>query len=210
MSQLYLISPPEINDLAGFAILLEKLLAKNIVSIFQLRLKNQTQSKAAKYVAKLLPVCQKYHTEFFINDFYELARYYPVSGIHLGQNDAQLQQVKAEFNQQLKIGISCQNSLKLAKQAQAAGADYVSFGSCFPTKTKLDTVPVTHDIFAKWRQISNLPQAAIGGIDFSNIEKILFYKPDYICMISAIWSYPAGPEAALEKFGKLTTKNGKW
>ena len=199
MSKIYLISPAKI-ELANFAKKLDILLKNNSLGAFQLRLKDCNNKEIEQATKTLLPICKNHQVPFFINDFYQIARDYDIDGIHIGQNDGNLIKLKKEFHDKI-IGVSCQNSLELALEAKEQGADYVSFGSFFATKSKKNTKSANLDILAWWKEKQTLPCAAIGGINQNNITQIAKLKADFICIISAIWNHPQGCNEGLKILG---------
>ena len=202
MPSLYVISPPQIH-LNEFAKTLDEILNVGDIGAFQLRLKNINILEVKKAVETLLPICHRYGTPFFINDFYELARDYEIDGIHIGQNDGNAKKLKTEFCTEKIIGVSCQNSKHLAMVAGENGADYVSFGAFFHTDTKKDAIPANLKILEWCKKYTTLPCAAIGGINHDNISNIIKANADFICIISAIWNYPEGPRKSVEKFNTI-------
>jgi thiamine-phosphate pyrophosphorylase len=189
LSEIYLISPEKIL-VDEFSIKLDNIFKfSGGCGAFQLRLKNSSLKEVSYAVEKLLPICHNYGVPFFINDYWELARYYDVDGIHIGQSDANIKDLRKEFSNQKIIGVSCQNSKHNAMVAAENGADYVSFGAFYDTKTKKNTVKADLEILNWWNNFTNIPVAAIGGINYDNLDNILSCKPDFICLISAIWSY---------------------
>jgi len=86
--------------------------------------------------------------------------------------------------------------------AAEAGADYVSFGAFYPTKTKKNTKAADLNLLTWWTSLAKTPYAAIGGINFNNIKNILEHNPDFICVISAIWN-STKPGENLKKFNDI-------
>ena len=77
-----------------------------------------------------------------------------------------------------------------------------SFGAFFPTNTKKNTVRADMDILHWWIKYTKIPCAAIGGITLENITKIIVAKPDFICILSAIWN-SSSPGLMLKKFNNI-------
>ena len=198
MAKIYLISPPKI-DLDEFSNDLQQVVQDSKIGAFQLRLKDADISEVKRAVKSLLPICHDHGVPFFINDYYELARDYDIDGIHVGQDDCDIKNLIKEFSSQKIIGVSCQNSKHNAMIAAEAGADYVSFGAFFPTKTKKNTATSDVEILDWWLKYTNIPCAAIGGINHDNIGQIAKSKADFICLISAIWDYKSGPKEAIKQ-----------
>ena len=92
-------------------------------------------------------------------------------GVHLGKNDMSLKQARSILGNHFIIGISCYNSIPKALSMQKLGADYVAFGSCFPTKTKLGYKIMDLNIL-KNIGLVNIPKVLIGGINLKPYEVI--------------------------------------
>mgnify|MGYP006221648025 FL=1 len=86
------------------------------------------------------------------------------------------------------------------------GTNYVSFGAFYATPTKENATPADIDTLYWWKKHSKTPASAIGGINHNNIHEILKAKPDYICVVRAVWNYKHGPKQAVYDFNKLISK----
>ena len=91
------------------------------------------------------------------------------------------------YGEDIIIGKSCYDSLRLAEWSEKNGATYVSFGSMYETKSKNNTVICDHQLLDKAKKSLNIPICVIGGITKHNIKNILRFKPDMISMISGIF-----------------------
>ena len=130
----YLISPNKIrND--NFYTILGRVLSSKKVSFFQLRLKNETYIKKIFIGKKIKKICKKYKVKFIINDEPVLAKKLSADGCHLGQNDMKISKARKILRNKI-IGITCHNSINLAKNAIKDGANYLAFGAFYSTKTK--------------------------------------------------------------------------
>ncbi len=123
---IYLISPEKIRK--SFYNDLTKILKLNKVAFFQLRLKNLSFKKRLYIGIKIKNICKKYKTKFLVNDDVLLAKKLNSDGCHLGQNDMSLLKAKKILGKKI-IGITCHNSIKLAKLAIKNKADYLAFGA---------------------------------------------------------------------------------
>jgi thiamine-phosphate pyrophosphorylase len=198
VNKIYLISPANI-ELNDFAKKLDNLLQDEIIGAFQLRLKNTSYLEVVHATKTLLPICKAHNVPYLINDFYQIARDHDIDGIHIGQSDIESAKLKQEFSNQKIIGVSCQNSINLAINAKENGADYVSFGSFFTTKTKQNTKQANLETLLEWKKNYKLPCAAIGGVNHNNIHQISSLKPEFICVISSIWNNPLDCKLALKQ-----------
>ena len=130
---IYLISPSKIND--NFYWHLKNVLKQKKVSFFQLRLKNEKLKKKLIIGKKIKKICKKFKVKFLINDNVFLAKKLNADGCHLGQNDMNIHKARKLIGDKI-IGITCHNSIKLAKIALENKADYLAFGAFYPTRTK--------------------------------------------------------------------------
>lgn len=181
MQQLYVISDenltpyPQILDLAETAL-------KSGARYFQLRDKTHSDAFLMPFCKELDHLCKSYNACFVINDRYELALELNI-GLHLGKEELHKLNPKESLHLPI-LGISCYDSLELAKQAIVLGANYVAFGSCFKSPTKPNAMPISHDIFREAKSlVTNV--CAIGGITPHNAH--LLKDADMLAVISAIW-----------------------
>ena len=86
------------------------------------------------------------------------------------------------------IGITCHNSIYLAKKAIEAGANYIAFGSFYSSKTKKTKYKATIKILNKVNNLSIVPIVAIGGINSENFKNLLLNKANYLAISSYIWN----------------------
>ena len=130
---IYLISPNKIYN--NFYNNLKLVLKTGKISFFQLRLKNYNEKKKIKIGEKIKNICKKNKVKFIINDDPLLALKLDADGCHLGQKDMDIKMAKKILGKKI-IGITCHNSLNLAKKAVKAKASYIAFGAFYPSKTK--------------------------------------------------------------------------
>ena len=186
MAKLYIISPPKI-DLGNFLPKLDECLQKHKPKYFQLRLKDISDEQILFAARSTIPICRKYKVPFLLNDSAKLALECGADGVHIGDEDDGVAEARELLGKKAIIGASCYNSLELAQKAVDEGANYVSFGAFYPTKTKVAKSRAELETLQKWKVMSKVPCSAIGGITFENAKPIKAAGADYICMISAIW-----------------------
>jgi len=123
-----------------------------------------------------------------INDDPALAAAIGADGVHVGRDDACVEQARALLGRRAIIGVSCYGDIGLALRAQKAGADYVSFGACFksPTKPKEALVPLS--VFAEARRRLKLPLVAIGGITPENAPLVYAAGADLVSVVSSVFA----------------------
>lgn len=199
MTQIYLISPPKI-DLGDFSKQLDLALKTKKVPVFQLRLKGYEQSEIIHISEELKKICHDNNCLFFLNDSYQIALEVAADGVHLGVDDDSIllaRQESQNLNPNFLIGASCYDSKHLAMEAAEQGADYISFGAFFPSKTKTSRGKPESKILTWCDEILNLPTVAIGGITDENCDILVKAKADFLAVISYVWDHPHGVEKAV-------------
>ena len=98
------------------------------------------------------------------------------------------------------IGITCHNSIKLAKTAIKNKADYLAFGAFNLSKTKKVKYKASISFLKKARKITNTPIVAIGGIDSKNYKNLLLNKANFLAISGYIWkNKKLKPKNAIKK-----------
>ncbi len=182
----YLISPTKIPNNTFFKTL-ELVLKSKKVSFFQLRLKNEKLSKEILISKKIIKICRKYGVKFLVNDDPFLALKVNADGCHLGQKDMSITKAKKILKNKI-IGITCHNSIRLAKKALINGANYVAVGAFYKTKTKKVKFRAKPSILRKIKKLSDNPVVAIGGINEKNYKKLLLNKASFLAISGYIWN----------------------
>jgi thiamine-phosphate pyrophosphorylase len=182
----YLISPNKIKD-ESFYTNLVLILNSGKVNYFQLRLKKETDLNKLIIGKKIKKICKKYKVKFLINDDPLLAKKLNADGCHLGQKDMDLIKARKILKNKI-IGVTCHNSISLAKRAIEAGADYLAFGAFYASKTKIVKYRASLKILKSIKKITSLPIVAIGGIKFNNYKKLLLNKANFLAISGYIWN----------------------
>jgi len=133
-----------------------------------------------------------------INDDPRLAAEIEADGVHLGKDDPDVARARALVGDAI-VGVSCYNELERAVRAESEGADYVAFGSFYPTSTKFGTVVATPDLLYSAKRELRLPIVAIGGITPDNGAALIAAGADALAVVSAVFAAP-DPQRAAEKF----------
>ncbi len=183
---IYLISPSKINN-RSFYNNLSLVLKSNKVKFFQLRLKKENNDRKVIIAKKILKICKKNKVKFIINDNPYLALKVNAHGCHLGQNDMNIITAKKILKKKI-IGVTCHNSMKLAKKALINGANYIALGAFYKTNTKKNTYKANIKTLKKIKNSINLPVVAIGGINENNYKNLLLNKADFLAISSYIWN----------------------
>jgi len=182
----YLISPDKIKD-ENFYSNLSLILSLGKVSFFQLRLKKETNLNKLIIGKKIKRICKKYKVKFLINDEPILAKKLNADGCHLGQKDMNLVKARKILKNKI-IGVTCHNSINIAKSAIKAGADYLAFGAFFTSRTKIVKYRASLTILKSVKKITSLPIVAIGGIKLNNYKKLLLNKANFLAISGYIWN----------------------
>ena len=181
---IYLISPLKIEK--TFYSHLEKVLSQKKVGFFQLRLKKENLKKRLIIGKKIKKICKKFNVKFLINDDVYLTKKLNADGCHLGQKDTNILDARKLIGNKI-IGITCHNSIRLAKIALKNKADYLAFGAFYLSKTKKAKYRASLNLLKKARKITKKPIVAIGGINSSNYKKLLLNKANLLAISGYIW-----------------------
>ena len=182
---IYLISPNRIYP--KFYLDLKKVLKTGKVGLFQLRLKKYSIKQKIEIGKKILQICTKYNVRFLVNDDPILSKKLNADGCHLGQKDMNITEARKIVGNKI-IGITCHNSINLAKAAIKKQADYIAFGAFFSTKTKKVKYKATTKILNKVKKLTKTPIVAIGGINLNNYKKLLLNNANLLAISSYVWN----------------------
>ena len=136
---------------------------------------------------KIKEICQKKNVKFIVNDEPELAKKLNADGCHLGQKDMSITEARKIVGDKI-IGITCHNSINLAKAAIKSKANYIAFGAFFSTKTKKVKYKATTKILNKVKKLTKIPIVAIGGINISNYKKLLLNNANLLAISGYVWN----------------------
>ena len=182
---IYLISPNKIYY--QFYQDLKKVLKTGKVSLFQLRLKKYSIKQKILIGKKIHQICKKYNVKFLVNDDPILSKKLNADGCHLGQKDMNISEARKIIGNKI-IGITCHNSINLARAAIKKKADYIAFGAFFSTKTKKVKYKATTKILNKVKKLTKTPIVAIGGINLNNYKKLLLNNANLLAISSYVWN----------------------
>ena len=188
---LYLVSPLDVGG--TFPARLERALAAAPVAAFQYRVKGLDQHEAARLAEPLQAICAARDVAFIVNDSIALAKRLGADGVHLGQGDGEVREARETLGREAQIGVTCHASRHLAMEAGEAGADYVAFGSFFPSETKASEHRPEPELLEWWSGLFEIPCVAIGGITPGNCAPLVRAGADFLAVSGAVW---AGDEAA--------------
>jgi thiamine-phosphate pyrophosphorylase len=153
----------------------------------------QYRSKAAPgalrraQAAAVLACCRAAGVPLIVNDDLALAEAVGADGVHLGRDDGDLGAARRRLGPGRLLGASCYNRLELAREACAAGADYVAFGAAFASPTKPAAVRAPLELYRDARRVLDVPIVAIGGITVENAPALVAAGVDALAVISALF-----------------------
>ncbi len=182
---IYLISPNSIYP--RFYQDLKKVLSSGKIGLFQMRFKKYSFEKKITIGKKIKQICKKNNVKFLVNDNPELSKKLNADGCHLGQKDMSIKEARNIVGNKI-IGITCHNSINLAKAAIKGKADYIAFGAFFSTKTKKVSYRATTKILVKVKKLTRIPIVAIGGINLSNYKKLLLNNANLLAISGYVWN----------------------
>jgi len=157
------------------------------VSLFQLRLKKYSLKQKIEIGKKIHQICKKNSVKFLVNDDPVLSRKLNADGCHLGQKDMKINNARKIIRNKI-IGITCHNSIKLAKAAIKEKANYIAFGAFFSTSTKKVKFKAKMEILNRIKKLTKVPIVAIGGINFNNYKKLLLNNADLLAISGYVWN----------------------
>lgn len=142
--------------------------------VIQLRAKGAEMDDIIHTAKQILPLCKSAGISFILNDFPQLALELGADGVHIGQDDGSIQDVRLRIGENMLIGRST-HSLEQARQAMADGADYIGFGPLFPTPTKAGRPAIGLEEISKMETEvgQHVPAFCIGGIKMKNLPQVL-------------------------------------
>jgi len=195
---LYAITP-DIADRKKLLDLVQQALNGGVAAL-QYRCKNLPSSVRLDEAAMFAALCRTKRVAFIVNDDPGIAIAADADGVHLGRDDDDPAATRSKLAGKL-LGVSCYDSLAGARAAVAAGADYIAFGSVFPSPTKPAAVRAPHSLFGEARALG-VPMVAIGGITLENAPQLIAAGADAVAVISDLFDAP-DVAARARAYGKL-------
>jgi thiamine-phosphate pyrophosphorylase len=192
---------PECEDTTHLLKRVEAALKGGVAAV-QYREKTADVALRHEQASELLILCRRYTVPLIINDDLRLADLTGADGVHLGKDDSSLREARLILGPEKIIGASCYQNLQAALSAQAAGVDYVAFGSFYPSPTKPQAARATIGLLQEAADSLRVPIVAIGGITEDNAKALLDAGADAIAVISALFDAP-DVEAAARRMNQL-------
>ena len=197
---LYVLTPAAIPDLEQLEAMAAAL-AGGAVAV-QYRDKFDDRRERLERTTALRLLCREYGVPLIVNDDVDLTDAVHADGVHLGKNDASLPAARRILGPQVIIGVSCYDSFARAISAIDEGADYVAFGSFFPSRTKPGAAACGIDVLIEAAPVITQPIIAIGRITPENAVGLISSGADLLAVQSSVFSAP-DPRASARNFPKL-------
>lgn len=170
---------------------------KGGASMVQLREKNAEEARLLKLAEEVLAVTDRYAVPLIINDRPDIAVRYGAAGVHIGQKDGSVRQIRRMIGKERILGVSA-HTVEEAVRAEQEGADYLGVGAVFPTSTKKDTVTVSAETLRRICSAVKIPVVAIGGVTSDNVRFLKGTGIAGVAVVSALFA-PENPREAAEK-----------
>ncbi|MBP3275479.1 thiamine phosphate synthase [Kandleria sp.] len=167
------------------------------VTFIQLREKTLDEETFLLEAKEIKSLCEAYHVPFVINDNVDIAKKINADGVHVGQDDMNVEDVRRILGEEKIIGVSA-SSVEEALCAEKGGADYLGVGAVFPTSSKDDASDVSFEILKEICEAVSIPVIAIGGISKENVHKLSGSGIVGIAVISAIFGKEDIKQAAID------------
>ncbi len=168
--------------------------------LVQYRQKHADAPARRRQAAALAALCARSGAMFIVNDDARLAAEVGAMGVHLGRDDGSVAAARALLPAGT-VGVSCYDSLARAEQLRAEGADYVAFGSFFPSSVKPGAVRPPLSLLEQARARLDCPVVAIGGITLARVPELLAAGADAVAVITDLFESPE-PAARAGEYGR--------
>ncbi len=170
--------------------------------VIQYRDKLSDKDERARIAATLATLCRRLDCPFIVNDDAPLAKAVGAHGVHLGRDDADVTGARQLLGARALIGASCYNDLARAQAAERAGADYVAFGSFYPSPTKPQAARADLDLLHAARRTLRVQIVAIGGITPENAPALIAAGANALAVIEGVFGQ-ADIRAAAARYARL-------
>jgi thiamine-phosphate pyrophosphorylase len=180
---------PETADTGRLLAQVEAALVGGVAAV-QYRDKSGDVARRHEQASELVALCRRFGVPLIVNDDLRLADLADADGVHLGRDDGGLNEARIILGRGKLIGASCYQSLELAQVAQAAGADYVAFGSFYASPTKPAADRADAALLRAATRVIRVPIVAIGGITPDNAPQLIDAGADSLAVLSALFDAP--------------------
>ena len=166
------------------------------VTMVQLREKERSSREFYDLAVKVLQICRNRHVPLLIDDRADIALAAGADGVHVGASDLPVDVLRSILGDRMIIGSTAKN-VEWALEEQQRGADYLGVGAVYPTKTKTDAAGIDMAEFRRICAAVEIPAAAIGGLNYENIDILKGSGASGAAVVSAIMQ-AADPQKAAE------------
>jgi len=171
-------------------------------TMVQLREKDTAPAEFIRLGRELLTMTRRYGALLIINDHPAIAKEIGADGVHVGREDPPVPEARALLGPEAVIGASCYGEVRRAVAAEQEGADYVAFGTPFPSPTKTKRTDISLGIFQEVKRQVHVPVFAIGGITIDNARQVIDAGADGIAVVSGVFA-ASDVEAAARALAQL-------
>ncbi|WP_025770381.1 thiamine phosphate synthase [Thioalkalivibrio sp. HK1] len=161
------------------------------------------RDRRRRTASRLAHLCQERGIPLIINDDPSLALEVGADGVHIGIDDGSLEDARRVVGEDRIVGVSCYDRLDLAIGAADKGADYVAFGSFFPSSIKTRAVRPDISILARAKERIDLPIVAIGGITAERAPDLIAAGASLIAAITGVFANRSSENDGDEERGIL-------
>lgn len=160
------------------------------IRILQYREKDKPAGQMLQDCLALRALTEEHHACFIVNDHVDIAMLCKADGVHVGQDDLPVPEVRRLVGPDTIVGLST-HSPDQAKAAVAVGADYIGVGPIYPTKTKKNVCDAVTLSYLDWVVANlNIPFVAIGGIKAHNIRDVVTHGAKCCALVSELVGAP--------------------
>ncbi len=160
------------------------------VDLLQLRAKKSPPEEICNLARKLSPLCRAANVPLILNDHPHLVAGAGADGVHVGQDDLPVSEVRKIVGPDALVGLST-HSLAQVAAARDVGPDYIGFGPLFATPTKPEYAPIGIDEIAGAHRLVEFPIFCIGGIKLANLPQVLAAGARQVVVVSGILTAPS-------------------
>ena len=199
---LYLVTDRELSMGRPLSEIVEKAVTRG-ATLVQLREKETGTRDFLNLARKLKTILRPFGIPLIINDRMDIALSSCADGIHVGQSDMPVAEIRKYLGKDILIGLSVE-SVQDAEEANKLDIDYIGISPVYTTSTKKDlTRGLGLEGVSSISKISRFPSVAIGGVNRENTAGIIKAGADGVAVVSAICSAPDPGVAASELYGEV-------
>ncbi len=156
--------------------------------LVQYRDKSDDARRRQHEVSELLGVCRQHEVPLIVNDDVGLALKTGADGVHIGRDDTSVAEARERLGNKAIVGVSCYNDGNLALRAQHDGANYIAFGSFFPSATKPEAKHADIGLLTEGKKELDIPICAIGGITATNSKPLIDAGADILAVVTEVFA----------------------